>query len=295
MGLWKALRWGTRLGGPLILCWGLKNAAFGGEPSSSGERRAPEPRRACPPEMVQAGLACIDRWEISTIDRKTHRELSPYYPPLPALLKRVFDTWQIERLRMGDQRARAFPLPDLPDWQLTDDFEPMAVSRAGVIPQAYLSRDVARRACTNAGKRLCRFEEWKRACRGAQQRDFPYGNDYVAGTCNVGRLIHAAAALHGNASMGHLDPRLNLVWERDSDPLLRPTGATKACVSRWRDDNLFDMVGNLDEWVDDDGGGFVGGFYARSTTKGCDARVKAHPPAYYDYSTGARCCRDAVP
>ncbi len=242
--------------------------------------------------MVRVQEICIDRWEITTVDRQSGRDLSPYYPPLSAQVRKVFDIWQIERFKYGELSARALPLPEFPAWQMTENFEPMAVSRGGVIPQGYLSRDVARRACSNAGKRLCRLNEWKRACRGKAQREFPYGNSYVVGACNVGRVIHAAAVLHGNASMGHLDPRLNLVWERGRDPLLRPTGATKSCVSRWQDDSIFDMVGNLDEWVDDDNGGFVGGFYARATTKGCEARVTAHPSSYFDYSTGARCCRD---
>ena len=42
-----------------------------------------------------------------------------------------------------------------------------------------------------------------------------------------------------------------------------------------------------------EGGLFLGGFYARSTTKGCDAEVSAHSQSYFDYSTGARCCRGA--
>jgi hypothetical protein len=108
----------------------------------------------------------------------------------------------------------------------------------------------------------------------------------------VNRNVHAAVVLHGNASMGHLDPRMNLVIERGVDPLLRPTGSTATCVSVWGTDGIYDMAGNLDEWVDDDDGGFVGGFYARMTTKGCDARVRAHPASYLDYSTGTRCCRD---
>ena len=247
----------------------------------------------CPAEMVQVERSCVDRWEITTVDVRTHRELSPYFPPHPVSLRRVFDTWQIERFTSGDARARLLPMPELPDWQLTEDFEPMAVSREGVTPQGYLSRDVARRACNNAGKRLCRMDEWKRACRGSANRDFPYGSNYVPGACNVGRLTHAAYVLHGNASIGHLDPRLNLVWEQGRSALLRTTGATKTCVSRWHDDGIYDMVGNLDEWVDDEAAGFVGGFYARSSTKGCDARVRTHPPSYFDYSTGARCCRDA--
>jgi hypothetical protein len=51
------------------------------------------------------------------------------------------------------------------------------------------------------------------------------------------------------------------------------------------------MVGNLDEWVDDPRGAFLGGFYARATSNGCDARVSEHPPEYFDYSLGVRCCR----
>jgi hypothetical protein len=51
------------------------------------------------------------------------------------------------------------------------------------------------------------------------------------------------------------------------------------------------MVGNVDEWVED--GMFLGGFYARSTTQGCESKVSVHAAAYYDYSTGTRCCRDA--
>lgn len=38
---------------------------------------------------------------------------------------------------------------------------------------------------------------------------------------------------------------------------------------------------------------FLGGFYARSTANGCEAKVTNHASTYYDYSTGVRCCRDA--
>jgi hypothetical protein len=50
------------------------------------------------------------------------------------------------------------------------------------------------------------------------------------------------------------------------------------------------MVGNLDEWVEDDKSTFVGGFYARDTFRGCDARVSKHPPVFFDFTTGVRCC-----
>jgi formylglycine-generating enzyme required for sulfatase activity len=153
-----------------------------------------------------------------------------------------------------------------------------------------LSGRNAERACANAGKRLCRIEEWVTACRGQQNRKFPYGEAYVEGTCNVSRGTHPARALHGNASIGHLDPRLNLVTE-NGDPLLRKTGATPLCASEWGDDAVYDMVGNLDEWIDDPDGTFVGGFFSRGTHEGCDSIITVHPFEYYDYSLGVRCCK----
>jgi hypothetical protein len=112
----------------------------------------------------------------------------------------------------------------------------------------------------------------------------------VQGRCNVLRDIHPAAVLHGDASEGHLDPRLNQVSQGE-DPLLRPTGGTPECRSEWGADAIYDMVGNLDEWVSDSGGVFVGGFFSRATREGCDARIEAHGPSYFDYSLGVRCCR----
>jgi hypothetical protein len=77
------------------------------------------------------------------------------------------------------------------------------------------------------------------------------------------------------------------------DPLLRLTGATESCKSVWQGSAVFDMVGNLDEWIDDPTGSFVGGFYARSTREGCESKISSHSGEYYDYSLGTRCCRSA--
>lgn len=250
--------------------------------------------RGCPRDMVRVQNFCIDRWETSTVDMTTGRPLSPYYPPHRVLMNRVLDIWQVERTSWGSDAAQNFPLPELTSFQREQHFEPRAVSAPGVVPQGYLSRDLARRVCENAGKRLCTIEQWQTACRGERGTLFPYGPAYVAGRCNVWRQTHPARVLHGNSSLGHLDPRLNLVVEYDGGPLLRPTGTTPTCASRFGNDAIYDMVGNLDEWVDEEPAMFVGGFYARSTSKGCDAKVSSHAPTYYDYSTGARCCRLVV-
>jgi len=259
---------------------------------ATAQPRAKSASRACPPEMALVRGFCIDRWEASLVDKQSGRPLSPYYPAQPKALVRVREVWLIERERAGDAGARRMPLPDLPAFQLESGFEAKAVSRPGVVPNGYLTYFSAKAACQAAGKRLCSQEEWVTACRGRADTKFPYGAHYSAGRCNVHRALHPAAVLHGNASMGLTDPRLNLVVEAGRDPLLRLTGASTGCVSSWDDGALYDMVGNLDEWIEDASGVFVGGFYARMTTKGCEAKVSGHATSYYDYSTGARCCSD---
>ena len=116
-----------------------------------------------------------------------------------------------------------------------------ARSRPGVAPSGYLSSYAAERACKAAGKRLCTRSEFVTACRGQENRPFPYGDDYEQGVCNVFRYAHPAAILHGNSSLGHLDPRLNLVHAQGR-PLRRLTGATPRCASRWGDDAVYQDV-----------------------------------------------------
>lgn len=265
-------------------------AAAPGRPAASAEAATPKARR-CPKDMVYVPDFCIDRYETSTVDRKTGLPLSPFYPPHPNLLAGVRDAWLVERDVLGGSAARAMPLPELPSWQKQGSFTPKAVSVPGVVPQGYMTQLLAKRACANAGKRLCTKDEWVTACKGEKQTRFPYGDKYRAFACNVFRQVHPAFVLHGSASLGHRDPRLNLVTV-GSDPLLRSTGATPSCASVWGDDAIYDMVGNIDEWVDGEPAQFLGGFYARSTTQGCEAKVSAHPPVYFDYSTGTRCCMD---
>jgi len=239
----------------------------------------------CGADMVDvAGRFCIDRYEGSLVDVRLARAISPYFAPRRADAKSAFEAFT------GTSPREAPELPHPPAWELLEPFEPKALSVPGVTPNGYVSGLLAARACANAGKRLCSAAEWVTACRGQQNRQFPYGSSYEAGACNVYREAHPAAVLWGNASRNHLDPRLNLV-NGASGPLLRRTGETPRCRSDWDPDAVFDMVGNLDEWVDEPGGAFLGGFYARATMNGCDARVTEHPPEYFDYSTGVRCCR----
>jgi sulfatase modifying factor 1 len=284
----------ARLTLPPLAALGLSLLAAVRAPDARAEDGV-KPGRRCPAEMVAVRQFCIDRWESSLVDAATGEPLSPYYAPVKGDMEAAYEYWLLESRVLGEEAAHAMPLPEPSLWQEMHPFTPRAVSRAGATPNGYLSYYSAKKACTNAGKRLCTEKEWVTACGGEHGYKYPYGDRYKVFVCNVFRPYHPGFALHQNSSIGHRDPRLNLVVEANDDPLLRPTGGTPSCASRWGGDAVMDMVGNVDEWVEGEKRPvFVGGFYSRSTTNGCEARVDSHAPAYYDYSLGTRCCMDAA-
>jgi hypothetical protein len=237
------------------------------------------------------GHYCVDRYESALVDLGTGQRLSPYYHPSKEQVTKQFELYSARTIvsQPGSPVAPWEVVPRPAVFQLEGFVSPKAVSERGAVPNGYLNREVAELACRNAGKRLCTEEQWVTACRGQAGLKYPYGARYVDGKCNVFRSVHPARVLHRDPSIGHLDPRLNQVREGD-DPLLRPTGATPDCRSEWGADAIFDMVGNLDEWIDEPSGTFLGGFFSRSTREGCDSSIESHAPSYFDYSLGVRCC-----
>ncbi len=269
-------------------------------------KRAPVPR--CPADMVYvwfdgsaatggdpgaSGGVCVDRYEASLVHHQTGARISPYYPPAAKGVRTVLRIWKRRRLQIGSGKARAVPLPSVASWQTKGEYEPRAVVRRGATPNGHVTGTLAQIACQRAGKRTCNRREWRRACGGEQGWAFPYGPRYEQGACNVFREAHPAAVLHDDASRGHSDPRLNRVTSKGR-PLLRKGGASPRCVSHWGRDGIYDMVGNVDEWLDEPTGTFAGGFYARGTKEGCEWFGGAHSIHYGDYSTGVRCCKDAT-
>ncbi len=166
-----------------------------------------------------------------------------------------------------------------------------AVSRRGVVPQGYVSQVQARAACAAAGKRLCREAEWVQACRGPAQTPWPYGPTYQRGRCNDGRP-GPVPRLFGGGNVFHAaqmnDPRVNQL-----SGTVAPTGRHRRCTNRY---GVFDMVGNLHEWVEsttrNGRGVFRGGYYVdvHINGEGCGYATRAHSPTYHDYSIGFRCC-----
>lgn len=172
-----------------------------------------------------------------------------------------------------------------------------AITKAGIYPQGYISGVQAKAACEASGKRLCQPEEWRSACMGPKKTMWTYGPSQVVGKCNdngrssmhyfnKGLTDKPEDAWKWGHNGNMLDPRLNQL-----DGTLSLTGAHPDCTN---DYGVYDMVGNLHEWVDDPWGTFQGGYYldVKLNGDGCYYATTAHDMKHADYSTGFRCCAD---
>jgi formylglycine-generating enzyme required for sulfatase activity len=236
---------------------------------------------ACPEGMARALGFCIDRYEAHLVQRGQSGELLEH------------------------------PHCQRPEGGIAYE----ARSGAGVFPQAYITRNESQAACANAGKRLCTRREWQSACRGSRHAIYPYGDRTEPGRCNTEKP-HLITLRFGP------DPR-RWRYQDFNDPsldewpgFLARTGEYGTCVS---EDGVYDLVGNLHEWVSDTvdsaligeltsegvsrsyqpwGPGnavFMGGFFSTRDEHGpgCHFTTVAHEPGYHDYAVGFRCCTDA--
>jgi sulfatase modifying factor 1 len=222
-----------------------------------GGPKWPGDSKGCPEGMVAIERAfCIDRFEATLVET------------------------------MPSGAERSFP-PNEPVRGRTV----RAVARDGVLPQGYISRNEAEAACRASRKRLCAEKEWVKACRGPRSQTFPYGNVEEKSVCNDSGVspllrLYAGSGQNPYADAPMNDPRLNRMPKT-----LEPTGEKRRCVN---DFGVYDMVGNLHEWVADPNGTFLGGYYldTRLNGRGCNYKTTAHDATYHDYSTGFRCCAD---
>lgn len=274
--------------------------------------KAPEAAPAAPvtsaaPESDDITTAQIEALTEHDAPAEASRaEAPPACPEGMVLLTRAQGGYCIDQYEASLMQREGDTLAPWPGNRAIDAQESsmIAVSRQGVKPQGYISAEQAAEACHNAGKRLCEVDEWVRACRGPDYTLYPYGNQRRANVCNdryekldqhpVVRLFQA------NAPPG-TDPKQMWYPSWMNDPRLHelshsvtPTGAFPECTNAY---GVFDMVGNLHEWVADEAGTFLGGFFMDTfqNGEGCEYRTRAHPVEYHDYSTGFRCCADPRP
>lgn len=169
-----------------------------------------------------------------------------------------------------------------------------AVPAASITPQGYISGAEAQAACTASGKRLCTSTEWLAACRGPNNTTFPYGNTHIAGACNDAYSGHPVINYFGTSTGVFDSVHMNDPGINQQPNTVARGGEYTQCVTP---SGIYDMHGNLHEWVSDAAGTFRGGFYADASLNGagCTYATTAHDFVYHDYSTGFRCCSDRAP
>ena len=205
--------------------------------------------------MAFTGDVCIDRWEGSLV-LVTPEGDKPFSP--------------YETVRKRDVRA---------------------VSRPGVVPQGYISEVEADAACRASGKRICKAAEWTKACMGPRRTTFPYGEERKLGVCNGESTVSPLSFLPPAQRFGNMINMNNPLLNQLPNTVAK-TGAYAECTNEY---GVFDMVGNLHEWVAE--AWFLGGYFRDTAINGdgCKYVTTAHADWYHDYSTGFRCCKDAAP
>lgn len=130
--------------------------------------------------------------------------------------------------------------------------------------------------CAYLGARLCSSKEWLAACRGTEQRAFPYGSEYQPSRCHVGSYDNPGPG--GRTTI--------------------KAGSTPDCVGGLP--GLFDMSGNVSEWVadcKDDYCKFRGAAYVGNEPvahfAGCGEVCSGNNKGLKSGTVGVRCCRDS--
>ncbi len=129
-----------------------------------------------------------------------------------------------------------------------------------------LSYGQALKHCQQKGKRLCKEEEWEKACKGPNNYRFPYGNRYNATQCNMTK---------GAANAGQYS----------------------RCKSGY---GVMDMAGNVAEWTstklepDLPDRIYKGGAYGLADWSGRCASRFADDPNSHQAIMGVRCCKNAL-
>ena len=119
----------------------------------------------------------------------------------------------------------------------------------------------------------------------------PVLDAYARRRCNEGRTPHPVVQFFGTSMNVFTFSNMNNPGINMQADTVARTGAFAGCESPW---GVFDMVGNLHEWIADPNGTFKGGFYVDAVRNGpgCLYTTTAHAFSYRDYSTGFRCCAD---
>jgi sulfatase modifying factor 1 len=161
-------------------------------------------------------------------------------------------------------------------------------NRAGENPVVMKTWYEAKDACAGAGKRLCGDSEWTVACEGSERLPYPYGYERSSEACNIDKPhpdVNEKAL--GSPDPSVRDAEAKRLWQGE------PSGSRPSCVSPH---GVFDMTGNVDEWVVNESGqpfrsGLKGGYWGPVRDR-CRPMTTVHSEGFSFYQIGFRCCAD---
>jgi len=241
-------------------------------PSTHAATKAPETneqpttKNACPSDMV---------------------EVDGEYCPAPEQICEEFISEKRDRCERFRQKVRCFGQPTSKHFCI-DKYE--FPNEAGRRPTLSVTWDQARDVCANEGKRLCAADEWTLACEGPQRKPYPFGYARDATACNFDKPY----ILPDNDAYD--DPRTREA-EATRVNQSEPSGSRPGCVS---DYGVYDMTGNVDEWVYNGHGspqgpefqsGLKGGYWGPVRNR-CRPMTTDHNHWHHGYQIGFRCCKD---
>ncbi|GAB4307386.1 MAG: hypothetical protein Kow0090_22220 [Myxococcota bacterium] len=136
----------------------------------------------------------------------------------------------------------------------------------GKPPKSNVSFEMAQSLCEESGKRLCSEMEWELACRTTSNNMYPYGGFYSPKKCVTKSKEETATAI-------------------------MPSGSKPDCAG---ETGVFDLSGNLAEWVIPALGGKTAAKGGSAISSGKDARCASRNSDPKPNLTGFRCCADAA-
>jgi formylglycine-generating enzyme len=171
-------------------------------------------------------------------------------------------------------------------------------NKKGGHPVWMLDWSQAQATCESKGKRLCTGNEWTAACEGPEHLPYPYGWERDHDKCNMDSYFidPRKPAPKAQFLFYSKDPAIAFKELSRLDQSV-PSGSMETCRSGF---GVYDLPGNVDEWVLNDGppreksryAGLKGGAWGHVRSQ-CRPETFSHDPEFTYYFVGFRCCQDA--